>query len=455
MLRHEPGDTIGLYRVVHVLGRGSFGVVVLGESCKVPAQRVALKLVPCDHLDGPAAAKARDEAVAEAELLQSLRHPHIVSCREVCWHPEQRLVWFVLDFMGGGDLQTYIKCRSETGAGSPDGAFVRRVLCAIGSALQYIHVQGVLHRDVKSANVLLAEEFLEIKLGDFGISKILEATGHAHTVVGTPAYLSPELVRGQPYGPPSDAWALGVCLYELWCLKRPFNGANQLALAMQVIDNAAAVLPPGCPADVARAIDGLLEKDPRRRLKLTDVLALSKQIAALAPRTPPPCFPPPPAPLWSPERRPDAMDVTELSWVTGHNSCITQGDGDSHITDTPPRQAWTTPKDKSKSWSKRWFRLWGVLTHRHKADEVMAMRDAQDPPPAAVGPTLCPKGHLLQRFSSPEEMFMCSLCRRRSSVSGFMWGCRTCGYDVCIACSGGPVAHSCDAGSPSSPQSLR
>merc|ERR550525_296211 len=123
-------------------------------------------------------------------------------------------------------------------------AFARRMLSAIGSALRFIHSQDVLHRDVKPSNVLLARksntacdtlERTEIKLADFGISKILEATACASTVVGTPPYMSPEIVCGKPYGPASDAWALGACIYELVALRRPFDASNQLALVRQIV----------------------------------------------------------------------------------------------------------------------------------------------------------------------------------------------------------------------------
>jgi len=302
MIAYRDGEEVGPYQVVQVLGRGSFGVVLLAEDSSQPPQRFALKLVPCDHLDAAAAARARDTALREAEMLQRLRHPHVVTCHQVCWDEERRMVWLALDFMDGGDLQTLIEQRRRGGESPPEAPFLRRVISAIGSALRYIHSQGVLHRDVKSSNVLLSRDpagggvLGEIKLADFGISKLLECTVQAHTVVGTPPYMSPELVRGEPYGTASDAWAFGVVLFELAALRRPFDAGNQLALVRQIVEQRPVPLPPGIAPDVARAINGLLEKDPQQRLHLAEALALSTAIRGMVPLPPPPSFPPPASP---------------------------------------------------------------------------------------------------------------------------------------------------------------
>lgn len=300
-MTHREGEDIGPYQVIQFLGRGSFGVVLLASDSRDRQQRYALKLVPCDHLDAGAAARARDAALAEAELMRRLRHPHIVTCHDVCWDAERRLVWLALDYMDGGDLQSLLGARRHSGEPPPEAPFVRRLIFSVGSALRYIHSQGVLHRDVKSSNVLLSRDSTgagagEIKLADFGISKLLEVTKQAHTVVGTPAYMSPELVRGEPYGTAADCWAFGVLLYELASLDRPFEAGNQLALVRKIVEKEPAALPAGTATDVVRTIMGLLEKDPQQRLQLSETLGLSTGVRGTASLPPPPSFPPPPAP---------------------------------------------------------------------------------------------------------------------------------------------------------------
>mmetsp|Transcript_14786 Transcript_14786/g.46545 ORF Transcript_14786/g.46545 Transcript_14786/m.46545 type:complete len:434 (+) Transcript_14786:52-1353(+) len=296
---YRDGEAVGPYRVLRFLGRGSFGVVLLAEDPQQLHQQYALKIVPCDHLDGDTSERARNVALAEAELLKRLRHPHIVSCHEMRWDPMRSVVWLSLDYMDGGDLNSYIEVQRRHGDTPPLPAFQRRVLAAVGSALRYIHALGVLHRDVKPCNVLLTQGFKDIKLADFGISKILEVTAHAHTVVGTPHYLSPEIVCGEPYGPPSDAWALGVGIYELASLRRPFQASNQLALVRQIVETRPVELPPDTAPDIVSAVFGLLDKDPWQRMAIADSLAVSEAVKALVPLPPAPLFPPPPPPTSS------------------------------------------------------------------------------------------------------------------------------------------------------------
>lgn len=279
---YRVGEQAGPYEVLQLLGRGTFGEVLLARDLRKPKHSVALKTVTCDQLAGDAAERARLAALGEAQLLLRLRHPHIVRCEEVQWDADRRAVWFALELMDGGDAQGLIDARREAGEPPFEAHFVRRVLAAVGSALQYIHIEGVLHRDVKPANVLLSRRSQRIKLADFGISKLLEATGRAHTVVGTPYYLAPEIVSGQAYGPSADAWALGICLHELGALRRPFEAANPLALVRKICEEPPDGLPPGTAADICCAVMGLLERDPCRRLCLGDALAVSDAVAALA-----------------------------------------------------------------------------------------------------------------------------------------------------------------------------
>ncbi|CAJ1341201.1 unnamed protein product [Effrenium voratum] len=272
----RAGDALGHFKVQQLIGRGSFGIVVSARDAR-DNRPVALKLVPCDQLDGPSAAVAREAAFAEADLLRGFQHPNIVSCFEVSWDAERASVVMALEYMDGGDIQSVLARRRSSSAGPLPAGFVRSVLGAIGGALCFVHRQGVLHRDVKPGNILLkgsGEEpcVQEIKLADFGIAKLLENTLAAKTVTGTPHYMAPEMVRGQAYAASSDAWALGVCLYEMAALRRPFEANNQLALAKQIVDEPEPPLPEELPADLRSAISGLLTKEPEERLSLEEAL---------------------------------------------------------------------------------------------------------------------------------------------------------------------------------------
>eukprot|EP00930_Biecheleria_cincta_P005952 TRINITY_DN106915_c0_g1_i1.p1 TRINITY_DN106915_c0_g1~~TRINITY_DN106915_c0_g1_i1.p1 ORF type:complete len:468 (-),score=88.03 TRINITY_DN106915_c0_g1_i1:38-1441(-) len=281
------GETLGPYQVQQLIGRGSFGMVLAASEVRT-LQKTALKIVPCDHLDSAQASKAREAALSEASILKRLLHPNIVTCYDMCWDAERAIVWLALEYMDGGDIQAVLSNRRAS-AGEPfEACFVRQVLASIGSALRFVHRENILHRDVKPGNMLLSHRWseaqpgvTEIKLADFGIAKLIEATGSARTVIGTPLYLAPEMVSGRMYGPATDAWALGVCLYELATLQRPFEAGNQLALARQIVDEPHEPVPEDLPQDLAQAIAGLLEKDEHQRMNLGQALRLSPEIREL------------------------------------------------------------------------------------------------------------------------------------------------------------------------------
>lgn len=314
----RPGDKVENYEVLAMIGRGAHGVVLKVRSRAIPAAVLdqasetavvdgsprppstsywvhALKVLPCDGFPfggGSSASSAssstqdaKEAAFAEARLLRRLRHPHIVVCEDVFWDSERHAVALVLEFMDGGDLQGLLEARRtevrQHGGQPCDAHFARRVLAAVGGALAYVHARGVLHRDVKPGNVLLTRHSQRIKLADFGIAKILERTQGANTVVGTPYYLSPEIVMGQAYGQASDCWALGVLLFEVAALARPFEAGNQLALVRRICEDPAPELPNHVETDVRLVVEGLLRKHPTQRLPLRDALRASEAIAAL------------------------------------------------------------------------------------------------------------------------------------------------------------------------------
>jgi NIMA (never in mitosis gene a)-related kinase len=371
----RAGDAVGPYKVQRVLGRGSFSTVLLGQNPIHPECQYALKVIACDHVDKNLAARAMKEAIAEAELLQRLRHPNIVSCYQVCWDIQRCAVWLALDYMDGGDLKRLIDswCAfSSTVAMNPgmyQAPLLRRVLVALCRALIYMHNEGVLHRDVKPSNVLLAQSTQEIRLADFGLSKILEATGRARSTVGTPYYLSPELVSGEPYGPASDSWAAGICLYELAALERPFKASNQLALALQIAEDEAPPLPEGCAQDIVDVIAGLLRKDQFTRLQLRDAMNLLRQ---------------------------DGAELENSFDIRPQQQCC----------------------------------AFGVIGSLSKgATTASGMKLVASP---------CFAGHALQRFQVPsDKQLKCDMCHRDFSHATFRWGCRTCSFSMCEACGQG------------------
>lgn len=141
-------------------------------------------------------------------------------------------------------------------------------------ALEYVHGRKILHRDLKSQNVFLTANNT-IKLGDFGISKVLENTNdQALTVQGTPYYMSPEVCQSKPYTYTSDVWALGCILYELCTLKHAFSSENLLGLVFKIVQDKQEPLPEVYSADMKNLVNLLLNKDEKKRPQVIDILRM-------------------------------------------------------------------------------------------------------------------------------------------------------------------------------------
>eukprot|EP00753_Platysulcus_tardus_P006157 PLAT14004.2.p1 GENE.PLAT14004.2~~PLAT14004.2.p1 ORF type:complete len:852 (+),score=324.25 PLAT14004.2:327-2558(+) len=144
----------------------------------------------------------------------------------------------------------------------------------LACALNYIHSRRILHRDLKTQNIFLTSSGV-IKLGDFGISKVLSSTASmASTMIGTPYYMSPELCEDAPYNNKSDMWALGCVLYELTTLTRAFEGRNIGALVLKIISGRYPPIPDRYSTHLAQLVDALLQKDPAERPDAVDLLRI-------------------------------------------------------------------------------------------------------------------------------------------------------------------------------------
>jgi NIMA (never in mitosis gene a)-related kinase len=179
-----------------------------------------------------------------------------------------------MDYADDGDLSTKMKeHKDKNGEKLLSENQVLNWFTQLCLAIKHCHDRKIMHRDLKAQNVFLMKNGI-VKLGDFGIAKVLNTTVEkAVTIVGTPYYLSPEIIQNHPYNFKSDMWSLGVLLYEMCALKPPFNGSNIHMLAMQIVRGQFTPLPSGqFSKGLSTLIGKLITQDPSKRPNINQVL---------------------------------------------------------------------------------------------------------------------------------------------------------------------------------------
>ncbi|CAD8155000.1 unnamed protein product [Paramecium octaurelia] len=204
------------YKKQRLLGVGAYGKAYLVTSDDENQIKYVMKVLP----QSPSAKQ-------EALILQNLRHENIIQYVETFIDSKNRLC-IIMEYANNGTLGQYIKSRQQP---LPETQIVDwfTQLCL---AIQCVHSQRIIHRDIKAENVFLQDD--KLKLGDFGIARSVDQT-LATTFIGTPYYLSPEIIQNQPYSYKSDIWALGVLLYEMCTFKYPFQAESLPGLATKII----------------------------------------------------------------------------------------------------------------------------------------------------------------------------------------------------------------------------
>jgi len=220
----------------------------------------------------------KDEALNEAKILQALKSPYIVGYHDSFIENEKLCI--LMEYCENGDLAQLLKARHGR---LLEEDMIWKYFIEISLALLYLHNKKILHRDMKTMNVFLTKDF-HVRLGDLGVAKVLsQNTNFAHTMVGTPYYLSPELCQEKPYNEKSDVWSLGCVLYEMCALKHPFESRNQAALIMKIIQGKYDPLSPTYSRDLIEIVTQCLQKDYRKRPTVHDVLSMpSVQLKAKA-----------------------------------------------------------------------------------------------------------------------------------------------------------------------------
>ena len=218
----------GPYEIVKPIGKGKFAVVYRAKRVS-DDEVVALKRINVDSVDD----KARDKCLKEVGFLQSLDHPNIIKYMDSFINDNDLVI--VFEWAAAGDLKRQLRKAQERGVGFEE-RIIWKYFSQICNAMEHMHERRIMHRDLKPANIFLTLDGT-VKVGDLGLSREMsENTIQAHSKVGTPLYMSPEVLKGDGYDFKSDIWSLGCILYELAMLKSPFKaeGLNLYSLFQKI-----------------------------------------------------------------------------------------------------------------------------------------------------------------------------------------------------------------------------
>ena len=245
-------NAIGKYVILEELGRGATSSVYLARDT-FAMRDVAIKLFSHASSDPSFGGNHRSAFLTEAALVGKLGHPHIVSLLDAA--VETDFSYVVMDYVRGGTLAQYTTMDNLLPLER-----VVEVVFKCSRALEHAHRMGIIHRDIKPANILVTREF-DVKLADFGIAQLEEATHTNIGNAGSPAYMSPEQLTERELTHQTDIYSLGVVMFQLLAGRLPFIGSSQASLMYQIVNHAAPRLsslrqdlPPAVDAIVARAM---------------------------------------------------------------------------------------------------------------------------------------------------------------------------------------------------------
>lgn len=261
---HNSNLIMDRYRRVRKLGHGCYGNVLLVERL-VDGALLAMKRVLIE--DQPAQST---ELNSEVAVLAKLQHPNIVHYYESFL--SDKYLCIVMDYCAYGDLSQRIKAARSTETFFTE-AQIWEWFTQLCSGLEHIHSHRVIHRDLKTQNIFVSDA-QELKIGDFGISRVLLHSGDlARTSIGTPYYLAPEICQGRPYDNRADLWSLGCILYELCSLRRPYEADSLITLLNRISTCEYEPIPEWYSEELKTMVGALLNKVPGARPSLATILS--------------------------------------------------------------------------------------------------------------------------------------------------------------------------------------
>jgi len=277
----SPLPKLGRYEILEELGKGAMGVVYLAKDPLI-GRLVALKTFRAGFSERDQELEQfRSRFMREAQSAGILSHPNIVTIHDIVDEAESGACFIAMEYVRGSNLKLLLQ-QSEP----LPFEFVVSIVSQVADALDYAHSRGVIHRDVKPANILITADN-KVKITDFGIARLgssnLTVEGQ---LLGTPNYMSPEQIQGREVDHRADIFSLGVVLYEMLTRRKPFQGENLTVVTHRIVHEP--FTPPGdllrgLPAGLGEVLARALEKEPARRYPAASALAADLQRLLRAP----------------------------------------------------------------------------------------------------------------------------------------------------------------------------
>ena len=263
------------YKIIKRIGFGSSGLVYKVVKKNDPSNKLyILKQIPYSEPNLEETRKKVQSANNEALILSKLSCKYIVKYYNSFVDSENNLN-IIMEYCDSGDLNSFINnLKKENKYLTEEEIWFFFIQISLG--LAYIHSKNILHRDLKPMNIFLTNKN-QIKIGDLGVAKLLNANSNASTCIGTPYYLSPEICKEKPYNSKGDVWALGCILYELCTFNKPFIASNPAALILKIINGKFIPLNEtnnglNYSEDLKNMIDNILQKDYLLRPLMIDII---------------------------------------------------------------------------------------------------------------------------------------------------------------------------------------
>jgi predicted Ser/Thr protein kinase/tetratricopeptide (TPR) repeat protein len=266
---------LGRYEVVRELGKGAMGIVYLAKDPLI-GRLVALKTIrPAAHADDDETKEFQQRFLREAQAAGILNHPAIVTVHDIGQDDTTGVSFIAMEYVEGQNLKEVLQ------QGRPlNFEQIGDIVAQVAEGLDFAHAKGIVHRDVKPANIILIEG-MRAKITDFGIAKIASGVSNLTTTgqfLGTPNYMAPEQIKGAPVDGRSDIFSLGICLYECLTRRKPFGGDSLTSISYKIVHEPFPPLQeinPQIPTGFEEVVAKCLAKEPAKRYQRARDLAIA------------------------------------------------------------------------------------------------------------------------------------------------------------------------------------